>query len=220
MTGSTLSSRVAIQPALGDRVLRWPHSSLQGIRHASHQTHGVKAKAMSAAAHILETRGIEALNLRAIAEEAGIGIASMYHYFSNKEDILLSLGVMGFESLRRDMIDAQPSSGALPIGASAVAFFKFSETRAELFSLMFNPRLLARHEALREAENKTFLTHEAVVQSDPRIPKEHHQSAAYALWALARGMAAIMSSQPDGKLPPELADRLMAGAGYLLSHPS
>lgn len=175
---------------------------------------------MTAAAHILDTRGIEELNLRAIAEEAGIGIASMYHYFSNKEDILLSLAVMGFESLRRDMLEAQLASGELlPIGASAVAFFKFSETRAELFSLMFNPRLLARHEALRDAENKTFLTHEAVVGADPRIPKEHHQTAAYALWALARGMAAIMLSQPDGKLPPDLTDRLMAGAGYLLSHP-
>ncbi len=176
---------------------------------------------MSAAAHILETRGIEALTLRAIAEAAGIGIASMYHYFSNKEDILLSLAVMGFESLRRDMLDAQPASGALsPIGASAIAFFNFSETRAELFSLMFNPRLLARHEALRDAENRTFQTHESVVQSDPRIPQDHHQSVAYALWALARGMAAIMSSQPDGKLPPELADRLMAGAGYLIAHPN
>lgn len=175
---------------------------------------------MSAAAYILDTRGIEELNLRAIAEEAGIGIASMYHYFSNKEDILLSLAVMGFESLRRDMLDAQLTAGALlPIGASAAAFFNFSESRAELFSLMFNQRLLARHQVLRDAENRTFLTHEAAVQSDPRVPKEHHQSAAYALWALARGMAAIMSSQPDGKLPPDLADRLMAGAGYLLSHP-
>ncbi len=157
---------------------------------------------MSAAAHILETRGIEELNLRAIAEAAGIGIASMYHYFSNKEDILLSLGVMGFESLRRDMLDAQPATEALPIDASAVAFFNFSETRAELFSLMFNPRLLARHEALRDAENKTFLTHEAVVQSDPRIPKEHHQSVAYALWALARGMAAIMSGEVMAEIAP------------------
>ncbi len=201
-------------------MLRWEDAPPQGFRHASHQTHGVKAKAMTAAAHILNTRGIEELNLRAIAEEAGIGIASMYHYFSNKEDILLSLAVMGFESLRQDMLEAQATSGELlPIGASAVAFFNFSKSRAELFSLMFNPRLLARHQALRDAENKTFLTHEAVVEADPRIPKEHHQSAAYALWALARGMAAIMSSQPDGKLPPELTDRLMVGAGYLLSHP-
>lgn len=174
---------------------------------------------MSAAAHILDTRGIEELNLRAIAEKAGIGTSSMYHYFNNKEDILLSLGVMGFEDLRRDILGALADETAVsPISASAAVFFRFAETRSELFSLMFNQRLLARHEALREAENRTFLAHEAVVYADQRISEMHRQSAAYALWALARGMAAIMSSQPDGKLPPELAGRLMAGAGYLITH--
>ena len=203
-----------------DRALRSGDEAKSGYRYASHETHGLKAKAMSAAAHILDTRGIEELNLRAIAEKAGIGIASMYHYFDNKEDILLSLGVMGFEDLRRDILGTLTDDNSLsPIGASAAVFFRFAETRSELFSLMFNQRLLARHEALRDAENRTFLAHEAVVYSDERIPALHRQGAAYALWALARGMAAIMSSQPDGKLPPELTERLMSGAGYLISHP-
>ena len=203
-----------------DGALRSGDEGKSRYRYASHETHGLKAKAMSAAAHILDTRGIEELNLRAIAEKAGIGIASMYHYFDNKEDILLSLGVMGFDDLRRDILGTlTDGSSETPIGASAAVFFRFSETRSELFSLMFNQRLLARHEALREAENRTFLAHEAVVYSDQRIPEGHRQSAAYALWALARGMAAIMSSQPDGKLPPELTERLMSGAGYLISHP-
>lgn len=202
-----------------ERALKSGDEAKSRYRYASHETHGLKAKAMSAAAHILDTRGIEELNLRAIAEKAGIGIASMYHYFDNKEDILLSLGVMGFDDLRRDILGTlTDGSSETPIGASAAVFFRFSETRSELFSLMFNQRLLARHEALREAENRTFLAHEAVVYSDQRIPEVHRQSAAYALWALARGMAAIMSSQPDGKLPPELAGRLMAGAGYLITH--
>ncbi|MDP3591184.1 TetR/AcrR family transcriptional regulator, partial [Phenylobacterium sp.] len=116
-----------------DRALRSGDEAKSRYRYASHETHGLKAKAMSAAAHILDTRGIEELNLRAIAEKAGIGIASMYHYFDNKEGILLSLGVMGFEDLRRDILGTLTDDNSLsPIGASAAVFFRFAETRSEL----------------------------------------------------------------------------------------
>ena len=84
---------------------------------------------------------------------------------------------------------------------------------------MFSERLMAQHATLREAEYETFLAYQAAVEADARMPAEHRANAALALWALGRGIAAIMSSYPDGKLPPEIAERLFAGASYLINRP-
>jgi AcrR family transcriptional regulator len=190
-------------------------------RSASLEVSGIKAKALAAAAHILATQGADELSLRAIAETAGIGLASIYHYFASKEDLLLNLAVEGFDDLRRDILQfqADPAFGS-PMRGGHRAFFNFAETRPALFSLMFSERLMARHEPLRQAEHGTFLAYQAAVQADGRIARPYKETAALAIWALGRGIAAILSSQPDGKLPEEMAEKLFAGAAYLIDHPA
>jgi hypothetical protein len=84
---------------------------------------------------------------------------------------------------------------------------------------MFNERLLARHEALRDAEHKTFMAYKEAIEADGRFPKSQQANVAIALWALGRGIAAIISSQPDRHLSPEIAAQIWAGAGYLINHP-
>ena len=190
------------------------------LRQASHEIAGLKAKALAAASDILASQGAEALNLRAIAESAGIGISSIYHYFANKEQLLLSLGVKGFDDLAADITRhrADPEHPT-PIAAGARAYFGFAETRPALFSVMFSERLLARHETLRAAEHRTFLAFQAGVDTDGRFPADQTGNVAVALWALGRGIAAMISSQPGGQLPTEIAARLWAGVRYLLVHP-
>jgi AcrR family transcriptional regulator len=190
------------------------------IRQASHDTGGLKGKVLSAAARLLTTQGPEDLSLRAIADAAGIGLASIYHYFASKEDLLLSLAVEGFDDLRRDILEFQVDPAfTSPMQGGHRAFFNFAETRPALFSLMFSERRMARHGTLRQAEHATFLAYQSAVQADPRIPGPYKGKAALAIWALGRGMAAMISSQPDGKLPEEMAATLFAGAAYLINHP-
>jgi AcrR family transcriptional regulator len=76
-------------------------------KNPAHQIHSVKAKALSAAAEILACQSVDDLNLRAIAGRAGIGIASIYHYFSNKEELLLNIAIVGFGDLQRNIISFQ-----------------------------------------------------------------------------------------------------------------
>ncbi|WP_372785045.1 TetR/AcrR family transcriptional regulator [Phenylobacterium sp.] len=191
------------------------------VRTASLEVGGVKTRVLAAAAGILATQGAEELSLRAIADSAGIGLASIYHYFASKTDLLLNLAIAGFEDLRRDILQLQADPAfASPMRGGHRAFFNFAETQPALFSLMFSERLMSGHETLREAEHQTFLAYQAAVQADPRIPSAYKEKAALALWALGRGMAAMITSQPDGKLPPETAATLYAGAAYLIDHPS
>jgi AcrR family transcriptional regulator len=191
----------------------------RGYRYAAHDTGGLKGRALSAARKVLAEAGVEKLSLRAIAEEAEIGIASMYHYFANKEQLLLNLAAGGFEDLRRDILRRQtdPQFDS-PMRGGARAVLGFAEAHPALYSLMFNDRLLARHEALRAAERRAYAAYEAAVCADRRVPSPHQECVAAALWALGRGLAVTISSYPDGKLPPDLAERLTAGVGYLIDH--
>ena len=187
-------------------------------RRAAHEISGVKARAMTAAARILSAYGREALSLRAIAESAQVGIASIYHYFASKDDLLLSLALGGFESLRRAMATAGDNHEAIrPIGLGAQAYFAFAGDNPELFALMYDVQMMSRHEGLREAEHQAFLAFRQYVATDPRFSAEAAPSVAAALWALGRGIAAIASSQPDGKLTPEQSEIIFTGAGHLLN---
>lgn len=190
------------------------------MRQMTHEVAGVRARVLAAAADILARQGAEELSLRAIAEAAGIGLASIYHYFANKEDLLLHLALSGFEDLRRGMADSQARPDLTPpMRAGAQTFFAFAREHPARFSLMFSERLLARHAALREAEYRTFLTYKAAVEADARIPAPHQENAAFALWALGRGMAAIIASYPGGQPPEEILQRLYAGGAYLIDRP-
>ena len=40
---------------------------------------------------IADTQGIEAVNIRSIAKEAGIASGTVYNYFSNKDELLFAL---------------------------------------------------------------------------------------------------------------------------------
>lgn len=191
---------------------------MRTARHAVPEIPGVKAKVLNAAAGILATQGVEDLSLRAIAETAGIGLASIYHYFANKDELLLSLALEGFGDLRRVLIAAQANPELTPMRGAARAFFAFAQSHSALFSLMFSERLLARHEALREAEHGVLMAYLDAVRADNRVPPAHQENAAYALWALGRGMAAIIASYPGGP-PEELAQKLFAGGAYLINHP-
>ncbi|HEY9236745.1 MULTISPECIES: TetR/AcrR family transcriptional regulator [Phenylobacterium] len=180
------------------------------------QINGLQAKAIAASLTILERDGAEKLNLRAIADQAGVGVSSIYHYFPSKKDLLLRLASIGLKQLLEAVERSQATNPALtPMRAAAAAFFRFVEEHPVLVSLMFNSRLLAEHEALRACEASIIARYQAIVQADERIPSEQAEEIAFAIWALGRGMAAMMSSH-GGRLPPEKAETLRAGARYLI----
>lgn len=194
----TVSQRVGSSPARAVRI------------------NGLQSKAIAASLAILERDGAEKLNLRAIADEAGVGVSSIYHYFPSKKALLLRLASIGLKQL----LEAVERSFAThpefpPMRAKAAVFFRFVEDHPALFSLMFNPQLLAEHETLRAYEAAIVAEYREAVQADDRVPPEHVDDASFAIWALGRGMAAMMSSH-GGRLPPEKAEILSAGARYLI----
>ena len=54
---------------------------------------------LDAAERIVVERGVEALTTRDIAEAADVPVASLYQYFSDKEDVLLALALRDMEEM-------------------------------------------------------------------------------------------------------------------------
>ncbi|MBA4208575.1 MAG: hypothetical protein C0454_03510 [Parvibaculum sp.] len=177
----------------------------------------VRARTLAAAMQILADKGVAALSLRAIADSAGIGLASIYHYFANKDELLLQLALTGFHDLQREIAHFRTlPEHAPPMRAAARAFFNFVLAHPALATLMFDEHLMAQHGALREAELATIAAYRASMEEDDRLPPEHQENAAHAIWAMGRGIAALIASYPPGEIPPDRVEKLLAGAAFLI----
>ena len=61
---------------------------------------------LTAAAHILEERGLSAFNTNAVAERAGVSIGSLYQYFPSKDAILVALMEQSLTMFSEDLSEA------------------------------------------------------------------------------------------------------------------
>lgn len=184
---------------------------------ARHDLPGVRARVLDAASDILASQGIAKLSLRLIAEQADIGLTSIYYYFPSKEALVLSLAISGHEEVRKAMIEvAAQAEGEERFRVVARAYLSYSQLKPSVYELMHDEGLMSRHETLREAENATLLTFREVVREDPRFPSEKADGIAFALFALGRGLSAIGLSQPGKTVTPEQQALFSMGVGYLI----
>jgi AcrR family transcriptional regulator len=61
---------------------------------------------LTAAAHILEERGLAGFNTNVVAERAGVSIGSLYQYFPSKDAILVALMERSFVAFSEDLSEA------------------------------------------------------------------------------------------------------------------
>lgn len=188
-----------------------------GAQEGRRTERGVRGKALGAATELLARCGMERLSIRTIAARAGIGISSMYHHFPTKEELLLQIAIVGFQSLARDMEAAPAMDAALtPFGRAARVFLDNVATKAPLYHLMFNEHLMAHHESLRAAEREAFAVFSSAVAMDDRFPDAIAENLSLMLWTLGRGMAASAASRPDGQLTAEFRASVGRAMGYLI----
>lgn len=104
--------------------------------------HGDLREALvQAAQEILETDGLAALSLRAVARRAGVSQAAPYHHFLDKQALLDAVAERGFDALTTSLLTRmdQVSGSAARLGVSGVGYVAFAVANPALFSLMFSP---------------------------------------------------------------------------------
>jgi AcrR family transcriptional regulator len=59
-----------------------------------------KRKTLEAALHIIDQEGLDSLSVRRLADELSVNAASLYHHFSNKDEILAGAAKLALEDVR------------------------------------------------------------------------------------------------------------------------
>lgn len=158
----------------------------------------IRRRALDAARVMLEQDGPDALQLRAIADEIGCGAASLYYHFENKEQLLATIAVEGFQELNNELLKAKENKKfKRRIEATSFAYLRFMHRHLRLYALMHSPNVLAENPEVRKAEQNTFKTFHATMADDLQTTGETIDNIALMIWALGRGIASIILTEGD-----------------------
>ncbi|HEV7358673.1 MAG TPA: TetR/AcrR family transcriptional regulator, partial [Steroidobacteraceae bacterium] len=169
--------------------------------------HGALQTALiRAAREILESKGYEALTLRAAARRAGVSQAAPYNHFSDKAALLAAIAAQGFKEFAvamRQEVDAAVDPEAR-LNAAGIAYVAFATSNPGLFKLMFGSNVhqssgdpdldaarTSAYEVLRGAVH-------AVRVSGPGHPAPEELESLRS-WALVHGLATMIN---EGTIAP------------------
>ncbi|MBI4700832.1 MAG: helix-turn-helix transcriptional regulator [Deltaproteobacteria bacterium] len=192
-------------------------------RHARpHYHHGnLPATLVSAAAALLDERGLEALTLREVAARVGVSHAAPYRHFRDKSAILEAVARQGFRELALQMRHGGRSSRPPPEisddegsglrggpGAVAQAYLHFATSHPDLYRIMFgmsdelgSGRILPEATSVAPQELATAL---ALTPRGERLGRVEIVRIATVLWAQLHGLATLaINGQLEG--PPGAA---------------
>lgn len=190
-----------------------PWASSAGRR--GYHVGNLRAQLLDDARALLESGGRGELNLRALAGRAGIAPGSVYHHYASKQALLGELAAAGFGELESALRHAAAEAGPAPIRACALAYFSFARAQPALYSLMFDPQILAEPE-VGAARDKAFGELKAAIagaasQADRDVETVHR--VALAVWACGHGAASMTladASDTEGRLMEEVIQGLEA----------
>lgn len=164
----------------------------------------VRAKIGAAATSLYAAKGADAITIRDIAKKLGRSPMGLYHYFSDREDIIAFVRADAFNRFA-DALEAAFDSGSDTFArARAVgrAYVDFALQNPNAYRLMFDmsPPDEAKHRELRRAGERaaeTITRHvkdlaaAGIVHGDPRL-------IGNALWAASHGVIVLHLA---GRLP-------------------
>ncbi len=99
----------------------------------------VRGAILSEALAIITDEGFDALTMRRLASSAGMTAPNLYNYFSNKDEIYLTLVITGFEKLRKELYDAYEGAADPTVRAKALmdAYVRFGLDNGAYYDIMF-----------------------------------------------------------------------------------
>jgi len=192
-------------------------------RRRSYHVGNVRSQLSSAASALLETEGASALSLRAIARRTGVALGTVYYHYADKHALLAGLAAEGFRDLAaalRTATDGRGEGGG--IRAAGMAYLSFVRARPALYGLMYEMRDVGRREEVEEAESAAFSEMVRAASEDlrPGAEPEAVRQVAQAIWACARGIAALaLARGGPGRLDSKTVQDAVQGLEILVSGP-
>jgi len=162
--------------------------------------HGdLKTALVNAALEMLDSRGAEALSLRALASAVGVSHMAPYAHFKNKTELFQAIASAGFTGLAERMEavqqNQQPLSLILDYGTQ---YIEYAIANPALYKLMLSQTQTAPEmtEELSQASKKP---HALLVEAFALAPQTSVPNTirAQGAWAMVHGLSALIT---DGHL--------------------
>jgi AcrR family transcriptional regulator len=177
--------------------------------------HGDLPRALlSAALTIVESRGSEALTVRAAARLARVSQTAPYRHFANKEAILAAVAEEGFRSLIAAMAHeaALADSPVQRLRAVGLAYVTFATDHSAHFRVMFGREMADRSasSSLRQISTDTFNVVVDVISDCQRagLVRSEEPAADLALtaWSTVHGLSTLLVNGVLDRSIPEVAE--------------
>lgn len=171
------------------------------------------------AVRVVARHGIDALNLRQLAAQAGVTAGAPYHHFANRKALLSAIAEQGFLRFEADLTAessmARPDPGAR-LEALGLAYVRFAIAHPGYFRVMFHGD--SSSSGATQAGLRVFqLLRDTVVdcQGNGLAPAGDPAPFVLTAWSAVHGLATLWV---DAALPFEglNPDRLAPEVGHLL----
>lgn len=206
-------TKMRIKMARSESLTRTARTRAASLERREARKRELREEILRAASTEFLEHGPENFSLRRVAERIGYSPTTIYIYFQNKEDLLLSTVQDGFQSFDRTIQEAVEGSSDAPSKLEALgrAYIEFGLANPALYRLMFMqpssdfalPRLLGIGSSKEDLE------------AAPEQPLHHRVVAQELLVAAVREGIEAGHFQPGD--PILLADALWAGVHGLVS---
>lgn len=112
-----------------------------------------------AALGLVAERGLDGFTLAEASRSAGVSVAAPFRHFRNKDALLASLALRGYEAQRESFTTAisQSTDPAEQLGLFAAAYIDFSIEHRALFDVTFNAGLLKQNHPQLELAGQRVL---------------------------------------------------------------
>jgi AcrR family transcriptional regulator len=178
-----------------------PNASQRPYHHGD-----LPAALLDAVAGTIETDGLEAVSLRAVARRAGVSHAAPAHHFGDKAGLLAAFATQGFEAFTAALEDARAGVDGTPaerFEAMGRAYLRFAEEHRPWFEVMFRPELMpghVDHVHLAGSGSFSLLVDQLARCLVPDAPEDEVVALAFGTWAAVHGMATLRVDGPLTKM--------------------
>ncbi len=175
---------------------------------------------MAAGIDILDTRGLEALSLRAIAAHVGVSHTAPKNHFGSLKGLLTAIAAEGFRRHTEFMkFGAEDSPKSRQIAAMQ-GYIRFAATHPHLFRLMFSPALCAYDDPeLKAAAGESYAVLAGIAKGldwDKSSAPDAGRRAELLMWSVVHGYAMLhLSGSAQGTGPVLNIADIIPDFGYL-----
>jgi AcrR family transcriptional regulator len=172
--------------------------------------HGDLSRALvQEATRTIRDRGIDRLTLRAVGHRLGVSRSALYRHFADKASLLAAVAREGFQTFRRDLLEAWEMAGQGRAGfvAMGAAYIRFARANPSHYRVMFGGfrDLSSRDPGLAAdgaAAFQVLLDALVSLERSGLMSYDDPQALAPFIWATVHGVAMLAI---DGQLGPDPA---------------